>query len=168
MRPLGSGKKLADRRLNAVEAIESGTWTVKEAAHRSKVSVRSIYEWLKRYRNGGRKAISQKVQPGRPAQLSSKDLEKLRRLLLKGAKKAGFDSDLWTCPRVSEVIFETWGIRYHPDHVWKILSTKLGWSAQRPTRQAIERDDERIQAWKKYEWREIKKSPERKGDDRVC
>lgn len=168
MRPLGSGKKLAERRLRAVLAIEAGEWTTKEAAHKCKVSIRSIYEWLRRYREGGKAAIVQKKQPGRPSQLSSKDLEKLCRLLLKGAKKAGFDSDLWTCSRVGKVIYKNWGITYHPDHVWKILTAKLGWTAQKPARQAIERDEERVQAWKKYQWREIKKSQEGKINHSFC
>ena len=123
MRPIGSGKKLAERRLRAVLAIEDGEWTTKEAAHRCKVSMRSIYEWLRRYRGGGSAAISQKVQPGRPSQLSLRDLERLRCLLLKGAKKAGFDSDLWTCSRVVEVIHDNWGIRYH--HLLLIFKIKI-------------------------------------------
>lgn len=159
MRPFGSGKQLAERRLNAVRLIERGDWTVAEAAHRSKVAVRTVYDWLRRYRHHGECGIEEKKLPGREPLLSSRQLEQLRRILLKGSVAYGFDSDLWTCPRVAAVIQEKFSVTYHPDHVWKILVQKLGWSAQKPARQAIERDEKAIAHWKKYKWREIKKKP---------
>jgi transposase len=36
------------------------------------------------------------------------------------------------------------GMRYHPAHVWKIL-TRLGWSCQKPERRAAERDETAIE-----------------------
>jgi transposase len=48
------------------------------------------------------------------------------------------------------------GVRYHPAHVWKIL-TGLGWSCQKPERRAVERDEAAIERWKRGAWRRIKK-----------
>lgn len=157
MRPLGSGKQLADRRIKAVRMIERGDWNVPEASHHMKVSVRAVYDWLKRYRDHGEASLEEKKIQGRKAALSKRQLANLERILLKGATAYGFDTDLWTCPRIVVVIEETFGVSYHPDHVWKILSRKLGWSAQKPARQAIERDEDAIAHWKRYKWREIKK-----------
>ena len=35
------------------------------------------------------------------------------------------------------------GVRYHPDHVWRILC-RLNWICQRPTGRVLERDQEAI------------------------
>jgi len=63
----------------------------------------------------------------------------------------------WTCPRVAQVIARRFGIRYHVDHIGRLLRS-LGWTPQRPTRRALERDEEGIQRWIKQEWPRIKKS----------
>jgi transposase len=52
---------------------------------------------------------------------------------------------------VAEVIEAVTGVSYHRGHVWRVLREQLGWTRQRPARQAIERDDEAIERWAK-EW----------------
>jgi len=68
--------------------------------------------------------------------------------LLRGAAAHGFESDLWSLPRVAALIEKLTGVSYHPDHVWKLLH-KLGWSLQRLILRARERDEEKILEWKK-------------------
>ena len=76
--------------------------------------------------------------------------------MLKGSKKAGFPTDLWTCPRVAHLIQSLFGVRYHVDHIGRILHD-LGWSPQKPERRAIERSETRIKEWIKVDWPRIKK-----------
>jgi transposase len=57
---------------------------------------------------------------------------------------------------VAQVIARRFGIRSHVDHIGPLMRS-LGWSAQRPTRRALERDEEGIQRWIKREWPRIKK-----------
>jgi transposase len=80
----------------------------------------------------------------------------MEKILLAGAHKAGFASDLWNCPRVAQMIAARFGVEYHPSHVWKILR-KLGWSCQKPERRARERDEAAIEHWRKVAWPRIKK-----------
>jgi hypothetical protein len=40
---------------------------------------------------------------------------------LHGAEAYGFRGDVWTCPRVAQVIEWEFGIRYHRDHVSRML-----------------------------------------------
>ena len=75
---------------------------------------------------------------------------------MKGARAAGYESDLWTCPRIADVIAEEFGVLYHPNHIGRLLRS-LGWSPQRPQRRALERDEERIQGWIRADWPRIKK-----------
>ena len=56
----------------------------------------------------------------------------------------GFDTDLWTLERVTVVITQLTGVRYHPGHVWVILRHRLGWTLQRPERRASERDEQAL------------------------
>ena len=57
----------------------------------------------------------------------------LERLLLKGAEAAGFSTTLWTCPRIATVITRRFHVRYHVDHIGRVLLA-LGWSPQQPAR----------------------------------
>jgi transposase len=88
--------------------------------------------------------------------LSDAQKRTLVRLLSTGALRAGYTTDLWTLGRVAALIHQQFGVRYHPAHVWKVL-TGLGWSCQKPERRAVERDEVAIARWKREEWPRIKK-----------
>lgn len=47
--------------------------------------------------------------------------KRLEKLLLKGAKAAGFPTDLWTCPMVAQLIWDCFGVDYHVDYVGQLL-----------------------------------------------
>ena len=64
------------------------------------------------------------------------------------------------------VIARVTGVQYHAGHVWKLLR-RLGWSWQKPARQAVERDDEEAQRWVREEWPRIKNPPAGAGLDRL-
>jgi transposase len=83
-------------------------------------------------------------------------LAEVQLALKRGPEAFGYASGLWTTRRVRDLIEYQSGVRYHEDHVWRILR-KLGWSCQRPTGRAVERNEEGIRHWKKYRWPQIKK-----------
>ena len=83
---------------------------------------------------------------------------RLERALVRGAQVAGFPTDLWTCPRVAQLIAQRFRIRYHVDHIGRLLHA-LGWSPQKPARRAVERDEEAIRGWVKQTWPTLKKKP---------
>jgi transposase len=58
---------------------------------------------------------------------------------------------------VAEVIEKHFGRRYDPSGVWRLLR-RMGWSSQKPERQARERDEATIERWRKKDWPRIKKS----------
>jgi transposase len=72
--------------------------------------------------------------------------------------KHGFLNDLWTLPRVAALIERQSEVRLHPGHVWRLLG-QMGWSLQRPSGRAIQRDEAAIARWKKHTWPALKKSP---------
>lgn len=157
MRPKGSPEDLERRRLRAVALLNREHPPV-EVARMLGVDRRSVRRWKAAYLKNGADAIKAKPSPGRPQKLDVRAKKELERKLLKGAKAAGFPTDLWTCPRVAQVIFTCFGIRYHVDHIGRLLRS-LGWSPQKPQRRAAERDEEEIKRWIKQEWPHIKKKP---------
>jgi transposase len=78
--------------------------------------------------------------------------------LLAGAKANGFGTDLWTCPRIGELIRRLFKVRYHVDSLPRVLAA-LGFSCQRPEKRARERDEEAIERWVARDWPRIKKTP---------
>jgi transposase len=84
--------------------------------------------------------------------------EQLHQALIEGPLAWGYENELWTLPRVTEVIHEVTGIAYHPGHVWRVLR-QLGWSRQKPTTRARERDEEAIGRWMHETWPGVKKTP---------
>jgi transposase len=78
--------------------------------------------------------------------------------LLKGAITYAYSTDLWTTARIAEVIEDQFAVRYHRDHVGRLMRA-LGWSHQKPQRRAVERDERAIARWKRKDWPSVKKTP---------
>jgi transposase len=155
MRPTGSPEELQRRRERAIALLEEGRAPV-EVAQIVGVARRSVRRWKSAYRQRGQSALRAKPASGRPLKLNTGERRRLERVLLKGARTAGFPTDLWTCRRIGQVVREQFRVSYHRAHVGHLLRS-LGWSAQRPERRAVERDEEAIRRWVKVEWPRIKK-----------
>ena len=108
---------------------------------------------------GGRAALRTAGRAGRQPKLTEAQLARVEKALAKGAEANGYPTDVWTLPRVAEVIERVTGVAYHPGHVWYILRDQLDWTWQRPARRAIERNDEAIEQWVKKRWPQLKKGP---------
>ncbi|MGD0265166.1 MAG: IS630 family transposase [Candidatus Methylomirabilota bacterium] len=160
MRPHGSPADLEARRRRAVALLDEGLG-VREVARQIGCSPASVSRWHAEVRSRGPDALRRKPAPGRPRRLTGRQRARLLTLLLKGATAHGFSTDLWTLSRVATVITRTFGVTYHPAHVWKILRGEH-WSCQKPERRARERDEAAIQRWRTERWPHIKKRPPRR------
>jgi transposase len=146
------------RRMRAVDLLEEGRLNKAEIARELDVCHQTVSDWDELYQRGGRDALRAAGRAGRLPKLDHAGLEKIEAELLKGAKAHGYPNDLWSLKRVAEVIEQTTGVSYHPNHVWRILHDKLGWSCQRPARRAVERNEEAVAHWVKNTWPAIKKA----------
>jgi len=156
MRPVGDPKELERRRERAIALLEQGLMPV-EVARRVGVDRRSVRRWKAAYRKRGAAGLKAKPAPGRPRKMSARERKRLERRLLKGARAVGFDSDLWTCPKVAELLQREFGIEYHVRHVPRVLRG-LGFTPQKPARRAVERDEWAIAQWVKQDWPRVKKT----------
>ena len=157
MRPYGTVKQLEKRRRKAIELMESGEKPA-TVARRVNSALSSVYLWWQQFRKHGNDGLKPKPTPGRTPRLSKVQQKKLIRFLLKGAKAAGYSTELWTLERIAELIENKFDVQYHPSHVWKLLR-KLDWSSQKPERRSLDRDEDEIKKWLRYKWPRIKKKP---------
>ncbi len=149
---------MEERRMRAAALFGRGRRPA-EVARELGVSIQSASEWHRRWSAGGKKALRAAGRAGRLPRVDAGQLAGVERALLQGPKANGYGSELWTLPRVAEVIEKETGVRYHPGHVWRILRVQLGWTRQRPARRAVERDDAAIERWAKEQWPKVKKGP---------
>ena len=156
MRPAGSPSALQRRRERAIALLKDG-YQPCDVASMLAVDRRSVRRWNAAYRKQGGKALHAKPAPGRPPKLLNPDRARLEKTLLQGARAAGFPTDLWTCPRIVATIERQFGVRYHVDHIGRLMRA-LGWSPQKPTRRAVERDEQAIAKWVKQDWPRVKKT----------
>ena len=156
MRPKGSAEVLARRRRRALELLDEGL-SLNEVARRMDCQASSVMRWRDTRDRVGKKVFEIGASPGRPARLSPAQKKRLLRLLLKGPIAYGYATDLWTCDRIARLIRREFGVRYHRDHIGRLMH-QLGWSYQKPERRALERDDEAIDRWKRRTWPRVKKT----------
>jgi transposase len=160
MRTHGSASELEAQRRIAGRLLLEGR-TVAEVARLVGASWSAVKRWKVAVEKHGLEGLAAKAHPGKPPRLSLKQRQKLVGLLKQGPLKAGYETNLWTCPRVAELIRRHFGVSYHPAHVWKVLRS-LGWSAQKPQRRARERDEAAIERWRQHRWPRLKKVPRRR------
>ena len=136
---------LERRRMAAAELLKQGV-SQSEVARRLDVHRQSVIRWARQLAQSGRVGLKQAGRAGRKPKLSASQLRKIEHALKRGPEALGYASGLWTTGRVGELIEGQCGVRYHEAHVWRILR-QLGWSCQRPTGRALERDEEAIRYW---------------------
>jgi len=141
--------------MRAADLFEQGVIPA-EIARQVGVSHQIVSEWRKAWWRAGRDGLRGAGRLGRKPKLSAAQLAQVEAVLARGAEANGYVTDLWSLPRVAEVIERVTGVSYHPGWVWYILRNQLGWSWQRPARRAVERDDDAIERWVKRRWPQLK------------
>jgi len=156
MRPKGSADVLEDRRRRGLALVRRGL-SLNAVAAQLGCAASSVMRWRDAARRHGRAGLKMRRAPGRPPKLTAAQQARMVRVLVKGAMAQGYGTELWTTARIAEVIKDTFGVDYHRDHVGRLMH-KLGWSHQKPETRALQRDEARIIAWKRWDWPRVKKT----------
>jgi transposase len=135
-------------------------WYQRDIADALGVREESVSRWLARARDGGPEALRARPRPGHPPKLTAAQKRLIPEFLWHGAEAYGFRGDVWTCARIARVIEEEFGVRYHKDHVGRLLR-ELRWTPQVPIRRAIQRDEEAIERWRLDVWPELRRRARR-------
>ena len=149
--------QLEERRLAAAALLRQRRLTQAAIARYLGVSRASVSRWAAALRQQGRRALRARAPPGRPPRLAARAWTRLDRLLARGARAAGFDTERWTLRRIAALIQREFGVRYHPRYLERPLKAH-GFSVQRPTTRAKERDELVIARWPKRDWVALKKT----------
>jgi transposase len=129
-------------------------WYQRDIAEALDVSEEAVSRWLARARDGGPEALRARPAPGHPPRLSPDQRRAIPEFLWHGPEAYGFRGQLWTCARIAKVIEWEFGVRYHKDHVGRMLKG-LHWTPQQPIKRAIQRDDDAIRRWRDETWPEL-------------
>ncbi len=156
-RPEGSAKELERRRRRAMRLLDEGR-SLSEVAEVVGCHASSVMRWRDARAAGGEEGLKVRKAPGRPRKLTEVQSRRLQEVLVEGAMAHGYRTELWTTQRIAEVIEAEFGVRYHRDHVGRLMRA-LGWSCQKPERRALERDEDAIERWRRETWPEVKKTP---------
>ncbi len=142
MRPIGTSQELERRRRRALELVKQGE-SPEDIARFLGCGRSSVYTWLELERTDPARLAARR-HPGPTPRLSADQMTRLEGLLEQGAGAHGWRTRLWTAARVAELIERHSAIRFHPEHVRKILKHRLRWTSQKPEKRARERDEAAI------------------------
>ena len=93
MRPIGTPDQLSDRRRKAIALLQQGH-RVNETARLVGVTPGAITQWRVAYKQQGEAFFEAHSPPGRACCLSEKQIEQLKKRLLKGARR---NAAVWGC-----------------------------------------------------------------------
>ena len=119
-----------------------------EAARLYGDSPRSIEYWVQRLLSQGLAGLEEGDRPGRPGQLSSSDQQRLRSEILRSPRELGYDQNLWDGVLLSHHLEERYAVSLSVRQCQRLFH-KLGFTLQRPRRQAHEADPLQQEAFKK-------------------
>lgn len=145
--------------MRAMKLKQEG-WPQRAIAEALGVSDPAVSHWLAIAGRDGAEALRSHPAVGRVARLTAAQKRLIPEFLWHGPEAYGFRGQVWTCARIALVIQQEFGVRYHKDHVGRLLK-ELGWTPQVPIRRAIQRDEAAIQRWRAEVWPELRKRARR-------
>jgi transposase len=158
----GRAKEWREERRLRAWALKAKGWSQQKIAEALGVTAGAVSQWMRRGREGGEEALQSRPRPGAVPKLTAEQRAQIPVLLAQGAEAFGFRGDVWTAKRVATVIRREFRVRYHPNHVGKLLRA-AGWSVQKPIERASQRNEAAIEAWRTERWPALKRGLTRRG-----
>jgi transposase len=114
-------KQMESRRLEAARLLGAGKLTQAEIARQLGVTRMTVSRWSRLLQQGGALALRRRHGAGRRASLTPAQWKQVERLLDQEPRDAGFAADLWTKELMQQLVEREFGVRYHPDHIARVL-----------------------------------------------
>jgi transposase len=130
-------------------------WLEVDIATLLDVNKGTVSRWLTLAETEGTDALQSHPGAGPPPKLTPEQVKRIPEFLSHGAEAYGFRGEVWTCPRIVQVIQWEYGVSYHQDHVSRLMK-KLGWTPQVPNTRAIQRDEAAIKRWRLETWPKLR------------
>src|SRR5258705_2197576 len=90
------------------------------------VARQRVNDWHQAWVAGGLDGLRSRGPTGPNPRISDEQWGRVEARLLAGSVAYGFDSGVWTLPRVARVIEDLTGVRYEQSGVWRMVDP-LGW-----------------------------------------
>jgi transposase len=120
-----------EKRRIAIEAVREEA-TVESVARMLKVSLRTVFRWLARYRMGGYHALQEGHRSGRPGKVNAEVMRWLYDAITRhDPRQYDFPFNLWTLGLVRILLKRKFGVELSKSGVSRLLA-HLGLSPQRP------------------------------------
>lgn len=135
-----------------------------EVARLLEVHERTVRRWVKRYEAEGDEGLAAKPHPGREPKLDAHQAAQVLAWLTKNPTEGefGFPTELWTGPRVAQLIERRLDVRMNPNYLIKWLRDR-GITSQAVRRRPRGHNPEAMARWQREEWpRILKKRPSRR------
>lgn len=133
-------------RQQAVKAVRGGQ-AVADVAKAFGLNIRTVYDWLAKFADGGQNALLAKPIPGRPPKVSAEEMRWIARAVKDNTpQQFKFEFGLWTLSLLRELINREFGKSLSLESVRRVMKL-LGFSAQKPLYQAWQQDPVRVQQW---------------------
>jgi transposase len=143
------------RRASAVMGYIKGKSVIDMSTHFG-VTRGSINRWLQWFEAEGTQGLRARKPVGRPPLLQEEQLLEIVQMLEAGPQEAGYTAGIWTGPMIGDWIHRTYGVRYHQQHIPRLLH-QLGFSMQRPRKRLARADAEKQRVWLQEKLPMIKK-----------
>lgn len=149
-----SHEVLETYRFRAIDLYKKGK-QIKDIAEFFGVHRCAVSHWITSYKRHGKKRLKSKKGTGRPLKLTEKEMKGIIRFLYDDATIYGFETPLWTCQRLKQLIQKKVGKKLHSTNIMRWLK-KWGLTNQKPVRRATQRNDRAVKRWLRNEWPKIK------------
>ena len=144
-------------RVRAVEAVRQGM-AMNDVARAYQVNRTTLYRWVVRYEaQGDIEALQRQPVCGRPSVLGDISNRQLLSVVTKPASKYGYETDLWTCIRLCQVVKQKFKVKASRWTIWRWLRDS-GLTYQKPERKYFEANEETRQEWVKKELPKIRRA----------
>lgn len=151
-------------RLRAVQAVRDGM-NQTEAAKRFGVARGTVAGWMKRYRQGGMRALKRRKR-GRPKgtnRLKGWQAAVMVRMITdRTPEQLKMPFVLWTREAVQELLADKFNVQVSLMTVGRWLK-RWGFTPQKPVRRAWEQDSKAVRRWVEEEYRHIRKEAKQEG-----
>lgn len=119
------------------------------------VTIDAVYKWKRKHKEKGVEGLRSKKAKGKKPTLDESDKLQIVSFLEKSATEFGFETQLWTCKRVQQVIKNKLGKSIAISNLWNALR-KWKLSPQMPEKEYAEKDKKKVDQWLNEEWPKIK------------
>lgn len=167
---LADGRKIPDdvmyfiRRM-AVNAVRMLGQSPEKIAEAYNFDRSCIYRWLKQYDEGGFEALESKMPPGAEPLITSETDEWLKQTVLTCTPvEFGYDTNLWTCTVLAELLEQKFGVTVS-DSAVRLHLKGMGLTCQKPEYQDLKRDEQEIEYFLSNKFPRIQRVAEKMGAD---